>query len=180
MSYMIVSRDFWPNAASIGEGLSLLAKELSASARTSVVTMSNCDIARMSADKLGSSNSLSFFVAKPLTNSSSSFVMRILELLYFGLWLLVSLFRARPDVIYIATNPPILLPLIVALYCKIFRGRFVYHLQDIHPEAANLLLPMPPALLSFLRALDSWSLKSASTVITLTKEMQFVIEQRGN
>lgn len=179
MSYMIVSRDFWPNAASIGEGLNLLARGLSENAKTSVVTMSNCDIKALNSEKFGPNRQLSFFVAKPLTNSSSMLVVRVFELIYFGFWLLISLARARPNVVYVATNPPIFVPLVVGIYCRLFGKRFVYHVQDIHPEAANLLLPLPSAIFTFLRRVDSWTLKAASKVITLSPEMQFVLEGRG-
>ena len=179
MSFLIVSRDFWPNAAAIGDGLMGLARLLSKTDKVSVVTMSRQDLSALDrADCRGVSKIL-FFIVKPLTNSSSHFLLRILELIYFSLWLLVSLFRARPSVVYVATNPPILVPFVVAVYCKLFNSKYVYHVQDIHPEAASLLVKMPGWVFSTLQSIDAWTLNNACRIITLTEDMKKALLSRA-
>ncbi|MCW8889572.1 MAG: glycosyltransferase [Sedimenticola sp.] len=179
MSYLIVSRDFWPNAAAIGDGLLCLARQLAKTDKVSVVTMSRQNLAELDNAESGHTSSISFLTAKPLTTSSSSIIFRIIELIYFSIWLFVSLLRSSPSVVYVATNPPLLVPFVVAVYCKIFRKKYVYHVQDIHPEAASLLVNIPKFIVSGLKAIDAWVLNSACKVVTLTEDMKTTLLGRG-
>lgn len=179
MSYLIVSRDFWPNAAAIGDGLMGLARQLSRTDNVSVVTMSREDLSALDRAESGGVSNVLFFIAKPLTNSSSSILLRILELIYFSIWLLVSLFRASPSVVYVATNPPILVPFVVATYCKLFNKKYVYHVQDIHPEALSLLVKIPRLVFSALQYADTWVLNNAFRIVTLTEDMKQTLMARG-
>lgn len=174
MSFMIVSRDFWPNAAAIGDGLFKLAKNLACYGETSVVTMSQ------SKEKIEQqNNSCNFLIAKPLTHSGSKIFLRVFEMGYFVLWLILALIRKRPSNVYVATNPPILIPFVVALYVSLFKKSFIYHVQDIHPEASALVFNLPRSLVALLKKIDTWSLNKAKTVITLTEEMKSTLIDRG-
>lgn len=171
---MIVSRDFWPNAAAIGNGLFELAKDLACYGETSVVTMSH------SKEEIKQqSGRCNFLIAKPLTHSGSKIVLRVFEMGYFVLWLIFALVRKRPSNIYVATNPPILIPFVVALYAFLFNKSFTYHVQDIHPEASTLVFNLPRSLVALLKKIDTWSLNQAKTVITLTEEMKSTLIVRG-
>lgn len=179
MSYLIVSRDFWPNAAAIGDGLMCLTRMLSKTDKVSVVTMSKQNLPELDSAETGHASRIFFLTARPLTTSSSSIFLRIIELLYFSIWLLVSLLRSNPSVVYVATNPPLLVPFVVAVYCKVFRKKYVYHVQDIHPEAASLLMNVPGFVYSSLRAIDVWALNTACKVVTLTEDMKAALQARG-
>jgi hypothetical protein len=179
MSYLIVSRDFWPNAAAIGDGLMCLARMLSKTDKVSVVTMSRQNLAELDSAETGRISRISFLTARPLTTSSSTIILRIIELIYFSIWLLVSLLRSNPSVVYVATNPPLLVPFVVAVYCKVFRKRYVYHVQDIHPEAASLLVNIPKFIFSSLKVIDAWALNTACKVVTLTEDMKATLQSRG-
>ncbi|MCK7575639.1 MAG: hypothetical protein MZV65_06945 [Chromatiales bacterium] len=82
-------------------------------------------------------------------------LMRSLDALIFMTWVLVSLIRSRPSKIYVATNPPIVVPFIVFLYSRVFRARYYYHVQDIHPEAANVVVPLHPWMFKLLQSSTS-------------------------
>jgi len=179
MSYLIVSRSFWPNAAAIGEGLMQLARMLSKTDKVSVVTMSRENLSEMDGIKNEVDSNISFFTAKPLTSSSSHIFFRICELVYFSIWLAISLLRSKPSVVYVATNPPLMAPFITAVYCKIFNKRYVYHVQDIHPESTALLINIPKIIFLGLRSIDTWVLNSAYKVITLTEDMRASLQARG-
>ena len=47
-------------------------------------------------------------------------------------------------------RPPVLVPFIVMLIQQGFGARYIYHLQDIHPEATNVVLPVRPIVFRFL------------------------------
>ncbi|MET0107029.1 MAG: hypothetical protein ABW072_18100 [Sedimenticola sp.] len=179
MSYLIVSRHFWPNAAAIGDGLMCLARMLSKNDKVSVVTMSRQNLNELDSKESRTDSRISFHTARPLTTSSSSIFFRIIELVYFATWLLVSLLRSNPSVVYVATNPPLLVPFVVAVYCKIFRKKYVYHVQDIHPEAASLLVKIPRFVFTGLRSIDTWVLNGSCNVITLTEDMKVTLQNRG-
>lgn len=90
-----------------------------------------------------------------------------------------SLARLRPSIVYVSTNPPLLVPLVVSVYCKLFGKKYVYHIQDIHPESTSLLINLPDVVIAIFRLIDTWVLNGASKVVTLTKEMKGTLLKRG-
>jgi hypothetical protein len=179
MSYLIVSRDFWPNSAAIGDGLILLSRMLSKTNKTHVATMSKHNLSELDKLEGGGVSNVSFHTVRPLTDSSSGIFLRIIELIYFSFWLFVSLLRSKPSIVYVATNPPLLVPFVVAVYCKICRKKYVYHVQDIHPEASSLLMSIPGFVFSTLQAVDTWVLNNAYRLVTLTEDMKVSLQARG-
>jgi glycosyltransferase involved in cell wall biosynthesis len=73
----------------------------------------------------------------------------------------------------------VLVPFIVFFYAKIFKADYFYHLQDIHPEAANIVMPINRFVLSFLRYLDNLTMKNAKCLITISEDMQNFIYNRS-
>ena len=124
--------------------------------------------------------SVKFRVAHAYTDSSSSLVRRVLDTIYFALRVVVWLMIIRPKVIYISTDPPLLAPFIVAVYSKLCSAKFIYHLQDIHPEITASVKQIPYCIFIFLRWIDSWTMSNASLNITLTSQMKTVILRRTN
>lgn len=180
MSYMIVSRDFWPKAAAIGDGLLELANKLAKLDATTVVAMSSINVAHtFKKNHLLQNANLFFMIAKSLTDSKSTFFSRIFESFIFVSWLILSLARKRPDVVYVATNPPILIPAVVAFYSMIFKKKFLYHIQDVHPEGFRLIVKMPDLVYATLLKLDTWSLNKAGLVVTITEQMRKTLIDRG-
>tara|TARA_R110000851_G_scaffold215944_1_gene368814 strand:- start:13164 stop:13973 length:810 start_codon:yes stop_codon:yes gene_type:complete len=55
----------------------------------------------------------------------------------------------------------------------------VYHLQDIHPEAANIVIKVHPLLYRFLHWVDVLVVRNAHAVVTLSDEMKNYILQRS-
>ena len=175
--FAIVARDFWPDAAAIGDGLFQLACMNAQRGPSSVVSMSSrsdAELFEVSPD-IGK---LNYYRCKPLSDSSSSLMKRIFELFYFSLFVVTSLIRVRPAVVYCATNPPILVPFLVFLYAKIFGGKYIYHIQDMHPESASLVLDLPKFLTSIATSLDNIVLKNASVILTISDEMKASIADR--
>lgn len=114
------------------------------------------------------------------TTSASSVIKRIAEAVFFMFWTFLSLVRAKPANVYVSTNPPVVVPFIVAVYCQLFGARFVYHLQDTHPEAANIVVPVNKFLFKVLRAIDNYTLRHADKVITLSEDMKTYLQLRSN
>lgn len=175
--FAIVSRSFWPQNPAIGEALLLLAELLSENAQAVVITQ----VAKDFPEKLQQAQrgqGVKFSTLPSLTNSSSHMLLRIVELLLFTVFVFCSLCWHRPDKVYVATNPPIFTPLAVRLYCGLFGKKFVYHLQDIHPEATQVVTGKTNWVERLLRKIDVKTTRKAATVITLTEQMKSYITQR--
>ena len=175
----IVNRGFWPQGQVIGEGLLQFAEKVAENHTVCVITQADGDLSAQLAEA-GYGAGLKICACNTYTNSSSGVLKRIAEALIFMLWTWVSLVRAKPANVYVSTNPPVVVPFIVALYCRIFGARYVYHLQDIHPEAADIIIPLNRLLLRILKAVDNYTLRHAAAIVTLSEDMKVYIRQRSD
>lgn len=173
----IVSRSFWPENPAIGEALLLLAESLSKEAKPVVITQVNKGFAKK-LNEYGRGQDVIFATLGALTDSSSHMILRISELLLFTGFTFTSLVYHRPDKVYVATNPPVLTPLVVRWYCDIFNKKYVYHLQDIHPEITTIVTGQNNFLTRLLERIDTKTIAEASSIITLTEQMQSYITKR--
>jgi len=175
----IINRSFWPQSQVIGESLLRLAETVSRKKKVVVITQSDGKLK----SKLTSANrglGLVMQDALSYANSSSSIFKRGLDAVFFMVWTLLCLFRSRPEIIYVSTNPPILVPFVVFIYSKIFGARYCYHLQDIHPEAANIIVRLNPLVFRILQRIDNITMRNADSLITLSEDMKaYIIERSG-
>ncbi len=104
--------------------------------------------------------------AKPTT------VTRLLhELSFVATSTLRALFLPRPDV-YIVVSPPLFLGLGATLVRWLRWGKFVYHVQDLQPDAALGLGMIKPGLaVRALYALENWNYARASLVTGISQGM---------
>lgn len=174
----IVSRSFWPENPAIGEALLLLAESLSKDAKPIVMTQVNKGFTKK-LKNAGRGQDVKFVTLPALTDSSSPMALRISELLLFTGFTFTSLVCSRPDKVYVATNPPVFTPLAVRWYCQLFDKKYVYHLQDIHPEITTIVTGKNNFLTRLLEHIDTKTITKASTVITLTEQMQSYITKRA-
>lgn len=173
----IVNRSFRPGSP-IGEGLLQFGELAAADGGVCVITQAEGDLKQELTDA-GRGQGIDIRACKAYTTSASGVVKRIAEALYFMLWTFISLVRARPANVYVSTNPPVVVPFIVAVYSRLFRARYVYHLQDIHPEAANIVVPVNGFLFKLLQAVDNFTLRHADVIITLSEDMKAYIHKRS-
>ena len=165
----IINRSFWPVYPVIGEALLQIAEELAIDNRVSVVMQDHVGI-KKKLDEHKRGKNVRFYPVKAWTTSASGILGRILDNVYFMAAVSLILMRVRPDLIYISTDPPILIPYIVMFYCFIFRKKYIYHVQDIHPEATKTILPMNKLIYNFLYQMDNTVVRRANKVITITNE----------
>jgi glycosyltransferase involved in cell wall biosynthesis len=95
--------------------------------------------------------------------------------------LFLHVLRTRPDVVSAATFPPVIAGWTASLAAKLTGARFVYHLQDVHPEvsvhAGGALGRGIP--LKLLRGLDNQALRRAAAIVVLSEDMANTVRQRG-
>ncbi len=173
----IVSRSFWPQSPAIGEALLLLSESFSQHTQSVVITQVTKDFTQK-LQAAGRGQGVKFSTLPSLTNSSSHMLLRIAELLLFTVFVFFSLCWHRPDTVYVATNPPMFTPLAVRWYCTLFNRKYVYHLQDIHPEATQVVTGKSNWMTRFLQKIDVKTTLQATRIITLTEQMQAYITKR--
>lgn len=175
---VIINRSFWPIYPVIGEALLQFAEEAANECRVGVILQDHVGI-REKLDEAQRGKGVNFFPCRALTTSSSGIFLRMVDAVFFMLWVIGVLLWQRPKKVYVSTDPPILVPFIVMLYARLFGARFVYHLQDIHPEAANVVIKLNSILYSALRKLDCVTMRRADQLITITEEMAEEIRWRS-
>lgn len=167
----IINRSFWPNYPVIGEALLRFAEDAAEHGhRVSVIFCGTTEVVE-NLEQIDRGQGVSFYPMKERTSSSSALIVRMLSSILFAFWVLIKLLAIRPDKIYVSTDPPIVVPFITMLYCKYSGASFVYHLQDIHPEAANVVMPIHRWLYGTLVRVDSLTMCRAESLITITKQM---------
>lgn len=175
----IINRSFWPVYPVIGEALMRFAEQQSLSKNVGVILQDHAGIKEhLTREKRGLG--VNFYPCHALSVSGSSILRRVADAVYFMLWVFSILLLKRPKKVYVSTDPPVLVPFIVMIYCKLFRARFVYHLQDIHPEAANVVMPVQPMLFRLLKSMDSLTMRNADSLITITDQMAEQIKERSS
>ncbi|GAB3915581.1 hypothetical protein GCM10011575_47080 [Microlunatus endophyticus] len=101
-------------------------------------------------------------------------------MIIFILHVVAALLRMkRLDVIMAATNPPVLIASTASLLAKIKRARFVYHLQDIHPEVSVATTGKASIADRVANLVDTWTVRLADRVVVLSDDMAKVVEERG-
>lgn len=100
--------------------------------------------------------------------------------IYFGLWIFKQLLSLKPDVVMVATTPPVVTATIVRWASKIRKFKYVYHCQDIHPEAMLLNQSINDSFIyKALFKLDKKNIDNAWKVITLSNDMKNSLSARS-
>lgn len=155
-----------------------LAENLTYTKKVAVITQDYSNLKKNLKDfKRGSG--VKFFTVSAISNSSSNFFIRIFDAFFFMICVLIYLIRTRPKKIYVSTDPPVLVPLIVAIYSKIFKVKYFYHLQDVHPEATNVVFKINKFFFNILKNFDNFSVRNANVLITLNEVMKYEIINRS-
>lgn len=175
----IINRSFWPKSPAIGEALLILSESLSDEHDVLVLTQTDKDFSeKIAAANRG--NGVGFLTLPALTSSSSSLLSRLAELALFSSFTFTGLCIKQPDKVYISTNPPVFAPLAVRWYCQLFDKKYIYHLQDIHPEITSIVTGKRNLGTRLIQLIDTKNIAKASSIVTLTEQMKsYLIERAG-
>lgn len=175
---VLINRDFWTEGNVIGEALMLLAETLAGQNSVAVITQSKTELEQQ-LKRAGRGGNVRICAIHPMTTTASSLLRKGLEAVRFAAFCFWRLCRLRPRSVYVATNPPLLVPLLCHIYCWIHSARLIYHVQDIHPEITSLVVPMRPWIFSLLKTLDCHVMRNASAIVTINAVMRAEIELRS-
>ena len=176
----IINRSFWPKDQILGEALMQIAEEASINNKNTIIITQYTGNLEKIAKKLGRGLNLTFRSCKQRSDSSNKLITRIIDIVIFTLWVSWNLLVSRPNKIYVSTNPPLIVPFVVFIYSKIFNAKYVYHVQDVHPELTNIVIKLNPVLFFFFKKLDGLVLRNASSIVTINETMRNEIIRRSS
>ncbi len=179
MKVAIINRSFWPVYPVIGEALLRFAEGAANQGHSVSVIMQDHAGIKGKLAEAGRGEGVHFYPAKALTTSASGVLLRACDAVFFMFWVLAVLLWVRPSRVYVSTDPPVVVPFIVMLYSRLFRTEYIYHLQDIHPEAANVVIPVNKWVYKILLKMDALSMRKAKCLITITEQMATEIRSRS-
>lgn len=175
----IVNRSFWPIYPVIGEALMRFAESAEQQGhRVSVIMQDHSDI-HSKLKETGRGKRVAFFPCKALTNSASGLILRAIDTIFFSFWVIAILIWVRPNRVYVSTDPPIMVPFIVMIYSRLFGAQYIYHLQDIHPEATKIVVSINDLVFKLLKKIDSMTMRYSKSLITITDVMAREIKSRS-
>lgn len=175
----IINRSFWPVYPVIGEALLRFVEGGAKKGHfVSVIMQDHVGIKGKLAEA-GRGEGVRFYPTKALTTSASGTLFRAFDALFFMLWVMVVLLWVRPGKVYVSTDPPVVVPFIVMIYGQLFGAEYIYHLQDIHPEATNVVIPVNKWIYKLLLKMDALSMRKATRLITITDQMATEIRLRS-
>ena len=108
-----------------------------------------------------------FYTTKAFSTSASGILFRAFDALFFMLWVVIVLLWVRPKRVYVSTDPLIVIPFVVMVYSQLFRAKYIYHIQDIHPEATNVVISLNKWIFKLLPEMDAISIRKATHLIIL-------------
>lgn len=101
------------------------------------------------------------------------------EFSFVALSFLRLLFIPRPELL-IVISPPLLAGALARFFCKIKRGKYLLHLQDLQPDAAiNLGMVKSPVLIAVLKTLESIAYQGAWRISAISAAMLDLLRKRG-
>lgn len=179
MNVAVINRSFWPVYPVVGEALLQFAEDAAVQGHFVSIIMQDHVGIKGELAETGRGGGVHFYPVKALTTSASGVLLRACDAVFFMFWVLVVLLWIRPIRVYVSTDPPVLVPFIVMLYSRLFGAEYIYHMQDIHPEAANVVMPINKWVYRFSLKMDALSLRKAKRLLTITEQMATEIRARS-
>ncbi len=106
-------------------------------------------------------------------------ILRFLNALYLGIWILMRALFRRYDAIIVSTIPPVLGGFFSGLAAKLTRARLIYYCMDLHPEIGRVSGDFSnPILYRLLEQLDDWSARHAKPVLVHSEDMRNTLRAR--
>lgn len=185
MKILIIYRHYWPDTPPLGSMLRTIAENLAARGhRVYVYTAAPSYQAK--GGPAGEPLAKREFkggvrvIRAPLLAETGGKLRRIIN---WGTYLVSALSyaaRHRFDLVWTGTLPPVVGGVVGALSAKGAGARFLYHVQDIYPEAAIASGLMRRGVgARMLAGLDSWTCRRAAAVTVLSQDMMRTIADRG-
>lgn len=183
MQVLLTHRYFWPDTSPYGVILRVMAEELANAGHEVSIFTSKPSYGRDVPDApahqtLGKIRVRRIWV---LSEHRRNPLIRVVNVAIYCLSLFVHILTSRANVVTAGTFPPVLAAWSASLAARLCGARFLYHVQDIHPELSaysggRLGRGLPARI---LRWLDNQTLRRADAIVTLSADMAETLRARG-
>ena len=147
---------------------------------TVLTTSSSIENETVDRETWSKSNGIAYKTLKIDIEKKLSITRKLINSLIWATWTLYQLITNKPDIVIVATTPPIITAMIVRWASRLRGFRYIYHCQDIHPEAMRLNGNLRKGFLyQTLIKIDTATMKKAWKIVTLSSDMKQTIAQRG-
>lgn len=184
MKLALVHRYFWPDTPPYAVMLRYIAKELAENGHE--VTVYSAQPSYKQQYDIGEQplvEEMDGFLVKRVNVTSEkgkNIILRLLLILKFTLSIFRRLICDKPDIIMIATTPPIIGGLVVRLVSRCLSAQYIYHCQDLYPEVARISGLLNDGILNkFLTSIDRKTCDNALQTIVLSEDMKQSLLARG-
>lgn len=111
---------------------------------------------------------------------TSGMLIRLINVVLYCGGMFRHILAARPDVVSASTFPPVVAAWTASLAAWLIGAKFVYHMQDVHPEVSQEANGAMGKGLLFrvMRWLDTRTLKSAAAIVVLSRDMEATVRAR--
>lgn len=183
MKILLTHRYFWPDRPPYGHMLLAIAKGLAQAGHdvTVFASLPSSAPGLPSAPRRDVIEGVKVRRCRVMTERKAMPILRLLNVILYCFALFMTILRVRPDVVSASSFPPVAAGWTGSLAARIVGARFIYHVQDIHPEVSVLSGGKlgRGVLAHVLRWLDNATLRRAAVVVTLSHDMANTITARG-
>lgn len=184
MKILFTHRYFWPDSPPYAAMLIELARAFAAAGHDVRVFAGMPSYRQGDANPVAAAETLDGIAVRRcrvLAGEKRHIVLRLLNVLLYCGGLFWHILRTRPDVVTASTFPPVIAGWTASLAARLAGARFVYHMQDVHPEVSAYSGGGMGRGLAYrlFRALDSQTMKRASAIVVLSDDMANTVRARG-
>ncbi len=183
MKILLSHRYFWPDTAPYAFLLRAIGEDVSSADRVVHIYCSKPSYRKGTVElkpKREILGSLNVYRCWVFQEEGASAIVRAVNVFLYTFGLFFRIMVLRPNVVTASTFPPVFAAYIASLGAKIVGAKFIYHMQDIHPEVSEIsggLLSKKP-IVSIFRWFDNQTLKRASGIVVLSEDMRSTLRER--
>lgn len=184
MKILLTHKYFWPDSAPYGLILKRVGQELAAAGHDVSVFTSAPSYGRHDGSRSARRETVDGIAVVrcfAMSNERSHLIKRLANILIYCTAVFAHVVRMRPDVVTAGTFPPVIAAWSASLAARLVGARFIYHMQDIHPEVSYYSGGRlgRGAARWLLRWLDNHTLRRSHAIVTLSADMRDTLLNRG-
>lgn len=185
MRILLVHRYFWPDVAPYAQMLRIMARRYAEEGHDVAVFTSQPSYNDVRdghrEPRLQELDGFRVYRMPLLPESKTRPIRRAINSLCFAIGLVwYCLRRPAYDVMTVSTVPPVIMGAAARMVAALRRTSYVYHCQDIHPEAATVSGVLTHRwLLRFMSWIDHRNCQKSAATVVLSEDMRASLLQRG-
>jgi len=181
---LCIYRHYWPDKAPYGRLLRSLSEYLVINNHDVTIFTAQPSYHKIKEDilpQIENINDVKVIRMNLFPETKKNFLIRIINIILFGLGGIIQAIKNRKyNLVLVNSTPAIIMGFVAFIIKKFIKVPYIYHCQDIHPEAALMAGYLKNKLLyKLLYKLDTISCKNAEVVVVLSEDMANTLKKRG-